>query len=246
MYQTQSSSNYFLVISAPITLLSVCPIWATNLPCANLAIQSRSIHANPRKHSLKNLTLINSKTVFVATVIVVPTLILIVFASGINEHRSLYLNSLISTTILSVAFTLFITTGLYNGWKLKDTVGPFKLRINFAKPPDLSGFDGGGLDLPDGDVESIGAVLAALLLWVGIAIVGSVLLYYVGGFIWLSLLSLAAMLYWIIFRAFRLVFRHFPKCRGNLLRSFAIALGYTILYNIWIYAILFMTHFMKN
>jgi hypothetical protein len=68
----------------------------------------------------------------------VPTLTLIIYLTGINEHRTLYLNSLPSTTIISFVFLTFITTGLYNGWKLKDGLGNFSDKFHLWKKPSSS------------------------------------------------------------------------------------------------------------
>ena len=172
-------------------------------------------------------------------------LVLIIFFSGLEEHRSLYLNSLISTSILSVVFIGFITTGLYNGWKLKDNIGKFNLRYRLSKPPDLSGIDTGGFDFTDGG-EGIGSILVAIFLWIVIAIIGSLVLFYVGGLLWLTLLCIAAILYWIIFRAFRLIFKNSAICRGKIFKSFAMSVVYTFLYNFWIYGIILGVHYLKS
>ena len=91
----------------------------------------RKLFWHNRKLSRPNL--INSKTVFIWTLIVLPTLSLLIYLTGIRNHRTLYFNSLISTTILSVVFFSFITIGLYNGWKLRDSYGNFLDKFNSAK-----------------------------------------------------------------------------------------------------------------
>jgi len=138
---------------------------------------------------LKKITLVNSRTVFIASLVVAPTLILIVYVTGLKEHRSFYLNSLISTPILSIALIGFLTVGLYNGWKVKDTVGRFTLKYKPAKLPDLSGLDSG----PDGGDHGIGGIIIAIFLWLVVAIFGTLPLYYVVGFIWLTILSISAI-----------------------------------------------------
>jgi hypothetical protein len=178
--------------------------------------------------------------------VVIPTLVLIVFITGLDKHRSLYLNSLISATILSIVFIAFITTGLYNGWKLKDTIGKFNLKFRRSKRPDLSNIDAPSLDIPDGGEHGIVVILVALLLWIVVAIFGSFILTFVGGLLWLTLLSIAAILYWIIFRAFRLIFKNSTNCRGRIFKSLGIAIVYTVLYNFWIYGIILGTHFLKS
>lgn len=187
--------------------------------------------------------LINSHTVFLSTLIVVPTLILIVYFTGIEQHRSLYLNSLISTTIISLVMLVFITSGLYNGWKLKDTIGKLKIKHKFEGPPNVEGLDGVG-DFGTGD--DIGGIIVAILLWIVVAIFASIILYYVAGVLWLSVLAVGSVLYWIVFRAFRLVFKKGAWCKGNIIRSFLTALAYTLLYNCWIYAIILGFHFLKK
>jgi hypothetical protein len=104
----------------------------------------------------------------------------------------------------------------------------------------------GGLDFPDGGEGGIAGILISILLWIVIAIFGSVVLYYVGGLLWLTLLCIAAMLYWIIFRAFRLIFKNSAASRGKLFKGLAIAAAYTVLYNFWIYGIILGVHYLNG
>ena len=194
---------------------------------------------------MAKLTLVNSKTVFLATLIVIPVVILLVYVSGLHKHRSIYLNSLISTTILSVFFLVFMATGLYKGWKLKDTLGNFTKKITFSKLPDTSG-SYEFIDLPDTDAEGIAGVIVSLIIWLVVALLYSLLFWIAGGLIWATIMLTTGLLYWIIFRAFRLIFKHSPKCRGNLIRSFLVAGIYTGLYNFWIYLIVLGTSFWKK
>jgi hypothetical protein len=191
---------------------------------------------------LRKSYLINSGTVFLATLIVVPTVVLIVYLTGLDNHRSFYLNSLLSTTILSVVFLAFMATGLYRGWKLKDTLGDFRKKINLGKASEFHIIEVDPVDLSDaGEAGPIG-ILFSFLLWLVVGLFGSFLLWLAGGVIWAVLLLLAGLLYWIIFRALRLVFKNAPRCKGNFSRSLAIALFYTVLYNSWIYLIVVGTH----
>lgn len=187
--------------------------------------------------------LINSHTVFISTLVVIPTLILIVYLTGLQQHRSLYLNSLVSATIISFVLMVFITTGLYNGWKLKDTIGKLHQKHNLDNLPDVGGFD--GFEIPDLS-EGIAGIIIAILLWIVVAILAAVLLYFVTNVVWLSILGVGSVLYWIVFRAFRLVFKKGPVCKGNLMKSLATALLYTFLYNCWIYVIIVGVHFLHN
>jgi hypothetical protein len=152
--------------------------------------------------------LINSKTVFISSLIVIPTLVLIVFLTGINEHRSLYLNSILSTSILSVVFFLFIFIGLFNGWILKDNVGNILDKFDKLKSPGLGNMDtlaavdfGGDI----GEDFGLGCILS-FVAWIVIGLFGAVILWFFGAIFWAIILTIAALLYWIIFRAFRLIF----------------------------------------
>lgn len=53
---------------------------------------------------------------------------------------------------------------------------------------------------------------------------------------------MAAALYWIFYRALRLVFAKSRTCQGQLLRSMEYALLYTACYTGWIFAVLWMGH----
>lgn len=201
---------------------------------------------------MKKRQLINSGTVFVASLLVIAMLSLIVYLTGLREHRSLYLNSLLSTTIISTMFLVFITTGLYNGWKLKDTIGkltngfswpkwknPLKksgIKKNEENPGSVWSGVEGLLELSGEGVETI---LAVVLLWVVVGIVAAFLLWLLGPLLWGGLVGLAAVLYWVVFRAYRLIFFYSATCKGLFWKSVGIAILFTFLYNCWIYAIIF-------
>lgn len=207
-------------------------------------------YTNTIKHQplilLKRPHLINSKTVFFSTLIVVPTLSLIIFLTGINQHRSLYLNSLLSTTILSFVFLAFITTGLDKGWKLKDELGNFLDKFpKWKKPssPEMDVSDIPSIPIYESDPEDS---ILSILIWIVVGLLGSVIFWWLGAFIWAIILVVAGILYWIVFRALRLIFRYSPICKGNWVKSFAIAVFFTFLYNCWIYAIIFGTHYLNS
>ena len=195
---------------------------------------------------MKRPNLVNSKTVFIATLIVIPTVTLIIYLTGINERRTLYFNSLISITTLSIVFFVFIATGLYNGWKLKDDVGNFLDKFKLWTKPttttmDISEFD--PIYLRGEDSEGW---IVALLLWIVLGLFGSFIFWWLGAIIWVTILAMAGILYWIIFRAFRLIFRNSSKCKKDFLKSTGTALLFTFLYNCWIYAIIFGAHYLDR
>jgi hypothetical protein len=195
---------------------------------------------------LKKQNLINSKTVFISTLIVAPVLTLLVYLSGLNAHRSLYLNSLLSTTILSLVFLVFISIGLYKGWKLKKTMGNFLNKFDQWKKPSSSTTDTTFFELPTIEGEGIEGCIFSLLVWLILAVFGALIFWLVGAVIWATILLVAGMLYWIIFRAFRLIFKNSRSCQGNFIKSVMTALLYTILYNCWLYAIIFGAHYLHH
>lgn len=176
----------------------------------------------------------------------VPTLTLIIYSTGINQHRTLYLNSLLSTTIISIVFLTFITTGLYNGWKLKDGLGNFLDKFHLWKKPSSSTMDVSHFEPLVFDEGGIEGCVVSIIIWIVLGLFGSFIFWLLGAFIWAPILLVAGILYWIIFRAFRLIFRNSAKCKGDFFKSLGIALLFTFLYNCWIYAIILGTHFLNR
>ncbi|NOT94611.1 hypothetical protein [Ferruginibacter sp.] len=193
---------------------------------------------------MKRPNLISSKTVFIATLIVVPTLILIIYFTGLEQHRTLYLNSLLSTTIISIVFLIFITTGLYNGWKLKDGIGNFLDKFQLWKKPSSPTMNVTEFEPQVFDEGGVEGCVISIAIWIVVGLLGSFIFWWLGAFIWVTVLVVAGLLYWIIFRAFRLIFRNSAKCKSNLIKSLGVALLFTFLYNCWIYAIIIGTHFL--
>jgi hypothetical protein len=190
--------------------------------------------------------LINSKTVFSATLIIITALTLITYLTGLHEHRSIYFNAMLSTSILSSIFLIFITTGLYRGWKLKDTLGNLLDRIDNLKTPGSGISEASNLDFGNIEADDPISCLLSILLWIVIGVFGALILWSVGAIIWAATLIIAGLLYWIIFRAYRLIFRNSPKCKNNFWKSLMVATLFTCLYSCWIYAIILGTHFLKS
>ena len=191
-------------------------------------------------------TLINTKNIFIISILVITITILSVWFYGIEKHKTVIENSLISTSIISITFFLFISISLFKGTKLKDNVGKITDKINTKKLDylkDLTPTDFSGLELGANVVEGIGGIIFSIILWIIVAIVLSFLFYALGTIIWFSILVFLAMLYWIFFRALRLIFKKSAECSGNFEKSLFYGLTYTILYNFWIYGIILLTKF---
>lgn len=194
----------------------------------------------PKKYFLE------TKFLSYSTIGIIILVILSVWLSGTGSHRSLFQNSVIVTSILAAAFFLFISLGLYFGLKLKENVGNIlnadRIKKVSDKGPFIDGFDFNPPEVGDG----IGGIIISIILWFIVAIVLTFLLYFLGIFFWAAILFFAATLYWIFFRALRLVFKNSRKCKGNLFKSFAFGLFYSFLYIFWIYGIIFFVSFLNH
>jgi hypothetical protein len=199
---------------------------------------------NNETYSRSSVTrLVTSRRIFIITIIVMALTILSIWLFGLGQHRTFFENSLLSTSILSVAFFLFLAIGLHKGIKLKDDLGKITGSINFDSMPGLSADIVIPWDVPDFG-EGLAGVLLGILAWILFSVLLLIIIWLFGTIIWIMILLFAAMLYWIFFRALRLVFKNSNKCHGNLGRSIAYGLAYTTLYNFWIYGIILATHYL--
>jgi hypothetical protein len=194
----------------------------------------------------KTYTLIQSKSVFTISLIVTGITILGVYFWGLGTHRTLYENSIISTTILSIAFFSFLAISLYRGVKLKDNLGIVnenyrKFSLHFEMPFDIP-----GTGAIEAGAEGCGEAIISFFLWIFVAIAVVALLWVFGNILIIAVMAFIAMLYWIFFRALRLVFKNSNKSKGDLMASMKTAVLYTVLYNFWIYGILVVTHYLKH
>lgn len=187
--------------------------------------------------------LLSAGNVAIVSCVVVSLTTVAVWLFGLGQHRSLFANSLISTTILFAAFFLFITVGLYHGVKLRDDVGRLTDRISRKHFPGTSGLE----SLPSFDGHDSGGILgilAAIVMAVVVAILAIFVIWLVGAVLWTGILIFAAMLYWVFFRALRLVFKNSNRCRGQLGASLGQGLWHASLYTVWIYAVIYAAHYL--
>jgi hypothetical protein len=188
--------------------------------------------------------LLSAGNVALVSAAVVGTTTVAVWLLGLGQHRTLFANSLISTSILFAAFFLFTTVGLYHGVKLRDDVGRLTDRISRKHFPSTGGLN----TLPDFDFSEghgILGILAAIVMAVVVAIVAVFVIWLVGALLWTGVLIFAAMLYWVFFRALRLVFKNSNRCRGRLGASLWEGFWYASLYTCWIYGIIMAAHYLR-
>lgn len=125
---------------------------------------------------------INTRSLFPISLIVIVLTILSVWFYGIGKHQTVIENSLISTSILSISFFLFISISLYNGTKLKDNIGKITDRFDTKKieylkeitPENADGFDVG---------EGFGGIIISIILWIFATLVISYLFFLLGAIV---------------------------------------------------------------
>jgi hypothetical protein len=195
--------------------------------------------------SFRRKYFLETKLLSYSTLAIIVLVVLSVWLSGTDSHRSLFQNSIVSTSILAIAFFLFISLGLYYGLKLKDNIGHVlnheKIKRVSDKTPKIDGFEFEPFDIGEG----IGGIIISIIVWFLFSIIIAFVFYILGVFFWVVILLFAAMLYWIFFRALRLVFKNSKHCKGNLLKSLGFGFFYSFLYISWIYGIIFLANYLN-
>lgn len=186
--------------------------------------------------------LIESKDVFTISLIVTGLTILGVYFWGLGQHNTFYENSLISTSTLSVAFFAFVSWGLYHGVKLKDNLGQIVDKYKAVDTSSVNTLSSEPLDVGEG----IPGIILSVILWIVIAVLLSIALWVFANVLVFAVLTFIAMLYWVFFRALRLVFKNSNKSKGDLMESMKWGFTYTVLYNCWIYGIFILTHYLRQ
>jgi glycerol-3-phosphate acyltransferase PlsY len=135
---------------------------------------------------------------------------------------------------------------LYRGIKLKVNVGKITSDTVVGSEvldvvPDPTAHHH-NFDLGDGIAEIVGAIL----LWILSAILVALAIWIFRNVVLVVIAAFSAMLYWIFFRAIRLVFKNSNKSKGKVWESIKYGLTYTFLYNFWIYAIFLLAEYFKS
>lgn len=113
--------------------------------------------------------LVNTKTVFTITLIVGTLTMVSTWLFGMPLQRTLLENTLLSTSIFSLAFFLFISIGLFKGIKLKDNIGNLAGRL---KPPAMRNITDAASNADFMLVgDGIPGILLSAVLWVLITVV---------------------------------------------------------------------------
>lgn len=182
---------------------------------------------------------LKGKTVFIVSLVVIGATFLTVWLTGINYNREITSNLYLSLSIIGFILFVFMAYGLYHGIGLEDNFPKYK---NYKKGEFLNYSAPGSFGNSDADVgEGIAGILISIVLWVimTVAIILSIIL--LEAIFWFSLFIIVMMLYWVFFRALKLVFNKSHKTVGGLLLSISYSLTYTALYLGWIFAIVYLT-----
>ncbi|MCC4214732.1 hypothetical protein [Leeuwenhoekiella parthenopeia] len=187
----------------------------------------------PKKNYLKG------KTVFVVSILVILATFLTVWLTGINYNRAVTANLYLSLSIIGLILFLFMAYGLYKGVGLQDDFPKYKS----YKTGDLFAYDiNGTFKTPDADLGAgIGGLLLSIVLWIVMTLALIVLMLLLEALFWFSLFIIILMLYWVFFRALKLVFAKSNKTHGNLLLSILHSFTYTLLYLGWIFGIVYLS-----
>ncbi len=179
---------------------------------------------------------LKGKSVCTVTLIVIGITFFTVFLTGENYNRSVSSNLFLSLSIIGTALFLFMAYGLYTGIGLTDNFPKFKAYKTGGILPNA----GTAPSLPSIEIgDGIAGLFLSILLWIGMTILIFVFLIVLEAFFWLSIFIILAMLYWLFFRALKLVFSKSIDSKGDLKISILYSLAYSALYVGWIFGIVY-------
>jgi len=194
------------------------------------------------------------------TFVSIPVVIVIAVLVFWRSTSNFWVELQITLAVIAATLFAFLTLGLYTGVRLerprRDRPVWRPLRNKRTGSAAISADDvgdvaslaldiAGSIDVPkielpdvsDGGDDVIGCLLS-IVMWVALAVIIVVLLPVLIELVWAAFFVLAAMLYWVFYRALRVVFFRTRQCRCRLVLSMGYALFYTALYTGWLFAIL--------
>jgi magnesium-transporting ATPase (P-type) len=189
---------------------------------------------SPNIRQPENEQLWNAKTLALVSAAVVIITACTVF---LLSKKSIYDELEITVSIIAFVLFAFLAYGLYNGATI---VGkPLFPELKFVDP---SLVDAAPIDVPDIDVgDGIGGIIISIVLWIVLTIILFILLTFVLTTVWSVLLVLIFALYWLFYRALRIVFLKARICKGDLGLSIQYSLMYTVLYTGWIFGLIWLS-----
>lgn len=182
---------------------------------------------------------------FISIPVVVITALLVFWLSS----RSIFVELQITLSLIALGLFLFLTVGLYQGVRLEKPgkaempePGGLNLDGAFVATGDLPKVDIDVPNLPDAGDDIVGCLMS-ILFWLFASVVVVVLLWLIQQFIILTLPALVVLLYWIFYRALRIVFSKSRVCRKKLGLSLGYSFLYTFLYTGWLFGLVWIGQF---
>ena len=129
-------------------------------------------------------TYLKGKSIFIVSAIVIAVTALTVYVTGINYHRSINDNFLISLTIISVVLFVFMTYGLFKGIGLVNDFPKFK-KFKSGEMIDIPLGENSVSDVDTGD--GIEGILFSIVSWILLTILFVVFLIVLEAVLWLSI-----------------------------------------------------------
>ncbi|TAH50589.1 MAG: hypothetical protein EYC68_13810 [Chloroflexota bacterium] len=164
------------------------------------------------------------------------------------SNRSFLGEAAIILGIIAFGLFAFLAIGLFHGVRLEEPIIE-----NPDKPFGSTDFDVGSavgldampipdlkLDVPDvgGGGDDIAGCLVSIVLWVVVLIVLAILFWLLVQVLAFVLPWVLLTLYWVFFRALKLIFGKSPMTRGKIVPSLGYALFFTVLYTGWLFVLL--------
>lgn len=182
---------------------------------------------------------LKGKSVFIVSLLVIAVTVLTVYFTGVNYNRSLTVNLYASLAIIGTALFLFMAYGLYKGVDVVDDFPNFR---GFKSGDFYSGHVPFDADIPSSDIgDGWEGIVVSIFMWIAMTILLFVLLIILEVVFWVSLFVILMMLYWLFFRALKLVFSKSKDTQGDIGISALYAFGYTALYVGWIFGIVYLS-----
>ncbi|MBI4977741.1 MAG: hypothetical protein HZC28_09675 [Spirochaetes bacterium] len=192
-------------------------------------------------NSVSTYSSISAKTAMIVSVIAIALASAMVL---LISHKSLFIKLQIILAVLSGCLFIFLVLGLYIGILIKkDPIHYQPVTIKIESIPDaLSSFMEPVVELGEG----ISGMVISIVVWIIVSIV-FVLLFLIAANIAVGLIFVtASIMYWIFYRAYRIIFIKHRRCKGNLKKSIGYSMLYTLLYTGWLYAIILIWNIVRT
>lgn len=181
---------------------------------------------------------LSGNSVFGVSVVVIITTFIIVYFLGVNEERKLTTNFFISLSVLGFILIVFMTYGLYRGIGLSDDFP----KVTKIKAGDYLSVNSAGdsIHSPMIDFDGIEGVLVSIVFWIIATVVSIIFMLLIEFIAFYAIFIVVGILYWVYFRALKLVFNKASVTKGNIALSIGYSVFYAFLYLGWIYGVVYI------